>query len=631
MSEELNYKWCQNIYRYKIKDPFLRLVAEKFESEIPWESSVSDENTLKSYVLDTMLLELKKRVTYNDEVNIPEKSFFVSWVDIDPQTQIDKMDYAADELIEANCWLSDIGIYGDEEYSYNWDSCTNEEWEQECLEMAAFKIQFVLNRYKSEAYLTWMDKMAEWYPEKPAFQLLMLRSVFENSLNEKLEPIAPPKAQILKWMYSRIRWDKVMSVTYIFREYQNLEQNGLPIQDPFLRMVVEKYESEIPKEINFFNDQSLNHYITDTLLTELRTRVTYNGEAIMPKESFFVSYIDLDPEELLDKLDYLSENERWNVANSINDINLYWEEENGYSEEFSEEEFEKSFQEEAAIKLQPIINRYRSEAYLLWMDKIAEWYPEKPAFQMLMLRSVFANSLKDKTQPVEPPAANVVKWIYQHIRLEENISTSNIDLVYPELVKNGLPPDSKWSNLSNINEWRSRSIRTLIREFYLPDKLEDYVVFLVELALDYPYGMDGGNYLTDKYSKEIKDLYEVGMFLNGIEEINPNLPEMAQGGNLLNALCRRVIISELRGLEFWPGHEELFDYITDQSLNTLDHNNSSILWESTNKNKIELVKKIIPRVSQKILVTRDVLYNTTPLSNLTETEYCKIFRVLNKN
>jgi hypothetical protein len=561
MSEGANYEWCQKIHQYKINDPFLRLVAEKYESEIPWESSVSDENTLNSYVLDTMLLELKKRVTYNDEVNIPEKSFFVSWVDINPHTQIEQMQYASDEVLEANCWLSDIHTYGDDEYDDNWDRCTFEEWEKECLEMAAFKLQFVLNRYKSDAYLKWMDFMRESYPENPAFQLFVLHTQFENSLKKKLEPIAPPKAQIIKWMYRQIRSEKFTSIDYIDREYQLLEQNGLPIKDPFLRMVVEKYDNEIPEEINFCDNQSFNSYISDTLLTELRTRITYNGEAIMPKESFFVSYIDLDPVDLLDKLDYLSQNERWDVANSINDINLYWDEENGYSEEFEQEEFEQSFLDEAAIKLQPMINRYRAEAFLSWIDKMAEWYPEKPAFQLLMLRSVFENSLQDKTQLVEPPEANLIKWIYQQIRLEDNLSTTYIDLEYPKLLKNGLPLESKWSNNYYKTELQSKSIRTLIREFYLPDNLEDYVVFLVELVLDSSQRVERDNYLTDKYLKEIEDFYEVALFFNNIEEIDPNLPEMGQGGNLLNALCRRVVISELRGLEFWGAHEELFDYI----------------------------------------------------------------------
>lgn len=95
--------------------------------------------------------------------------------------------------------------------------------------------------------------------------------------------------------------------------------------------------------------------------------------------------------------------------------------------------------------------------------------------------------------------------------------------------------------------------------------------------------------------------------------------------NILNEvnINNKTLYSHL--LEFnFTDVEELFSYITDTSLNTLDNNNSSILWESANKNKIDLVRKIIPRVSQKILETRDVLYNTTPLSNLTETEYCKI-------
>jgi len=227
MSDELNYKWCQKIYRYKIKDPFLKLVVEKYENEIPWDINVRDEKTLNSYLLDTMLPELRKRVTYNDEVNIPKKSFFVSWADIDPRTQIEQMEYASDEVLEANCWLSDIELYGDDEYDDNWDRCTFEEWEQECLEMAAFKLQFVLNRYKSEAYLKWLDVLSEIYPKNPAFQLLVLRPVFTQFGYASRRLITPPEKDILKWLFQRIKQDKLSPKENIGKEYNYRVVNGL--------------------------------------------------------------------------------------------------------------------------------------------------------------------------------------------------------------------------------------------------------------------------------------------------------------------------------------------------------------------------------------------------------------------
>jgi hypothetical protein len=62
MSDELNNKWHQQILQYKIQDPFLRLIVERYEREIPWDSNVRDENTLNSYIMNTMLSKLRTKV-----------------------------------------------------------------------------------------------------------------------------------------------------------------------------------------------------------------------------------------------------------------------------------------------------------------------------------------------------------------------------------------------------------------------------------------------------------------------------------------------------------------------------------------------------------------------------------------
>jgi hypothetical protein len=229
MSEELNYKWCQKIHRYKINDPFLRLVVEKYESEIPWVINVRDEKTLNSYLSDVMLPELKKRVTYNEDIkDIPKKSFFVSFLDIDPETQIELMEYASEnELRQARLWLSDKDLFGDEEYNHDWGRWTKEEYEKKCRDMAAFELQTVINKYKSEAYLHWIEFMQEVYPIQPAFQLLVLRSVFIQAGYGSRQLLNPPDKNVLKWLNQNIKQLKISPKDNIGKEYHLRVTNGL--------------------------------------------------------------------------------------------------------------------------------------------------------------------------------------------------------------------------------------------------------------------------------------------------------------------------------------------------------------------------------------------------------------------
>ena len=229
MSEQFNFKWCQKIQRYKIKDPFLRMVAEKYESEIPWEKIVRDENTLNTYLLDNMLPELRERVTYNDEVNIPKKSFFVSYNNINPEEQIELMDYASndDNFRQAMVCLDDRCLYGDEECEYAWENYTQEQWDENCLEDAAFQLQFVINRYKSKAYFVWVDLLSEMYPTNPAFQLLVLRPVFTQFGFASRRLISPPEKGIVKWLFQRIKQLKLSPKENIGKEYNYRVVNGL--------------------------------------------------------------------------------------------------------------------------------------------------------------------------------------------------------------------------------------------------------------------------------------------------------------------------------------------------------------------------------------------------------------------
>ena len=205
MSNINNYKWCQEILRFNITDQFLKLVAEKYNDDIPWETIVNDEKSLIKYIQDVKLPELRKKVDYNDELNIPKTSFFVSWDTLDPLELQDQIEYAReDDRIEWNLHLYDYRIYGNKEIKYPWEKYTKEDWERDCLELAANEMSKFINRHKSKAFLTWINQLGEHFQDNPVFQFLISTSLFNHFGYGMIELIPPPNMNLLNEIRDQI-------------------------------------------------------------------------------------------------------------------------------------------------------------------------------------------------------------------------------------------------------------------------------------------------------------------------------------------------------------------------------------------------------------------------------------------
>ena len=199
MNDLNNYMWRKEILWYKISDPFLRLVAEKYKDGVHWETILKDETSLNEFIRNVKLAELRKKVAYDGYLlNIPKTSFFVSCDTLDPLELHDKIEYASDDdCIDWNVHINDCYLYGDEELRYAWEQYTEEEWEASCLELASYEMSKFINRQKSKAFLLWLNQLSDKYPDNPAFQLLISSSLFEHFGYGVIQLIPPPDLTIL--------------------------------------------------------------------------------------------------------------------------------------------------------------------------------------------------------------------------------------------------------------------------------------------------------------------------------------------------------------------------------------------------------------------------------------------------
>lgn len=222
MSNINPYKWCHEIFLFNITDPFLQLVAEKFKDEFPWETNVNDEKSLNKFIKEKLLPELSQKVNYNDELNIPKGSFFVSWDTLDPLELQDQIEYASeDDRIEWNLHLYDYHMYGDEDLRYAWERYTEDEWERDCLELAAYEMSKFINHKKSKAFHTWINQLGEHFQDNPAFQFLISKSLFNHFGYGVIELIPPPNINLLNEIRDQIAKRLISPNIDLAQEYNN--------------------------------------------------------------------------------------------------------------------------------------------------------------------------------------------------------------------------------------------------------------------------------------------------------------------------------------------------------------------------------------------------------------------------
>jgi len=178
------------------------------------------------------------------------------------------------------------------------------------------------------------------------------------------------------------------------------------IEDPFLKILVAKYENQIPWQVKVKDEDSLRGFVQQTMLPRVLNRVEFP-----PKRSvkhYFVSErnVDIDAalttDQELDKTD-------------IGVIELI-REEDGI--------------DEAKRALAELVNARKAAAFRQWIDLITEQYHSDTAFVLLLLRPLFDMAGRGSRCSVVPPSTDIVDWLYRRIVQGRLSPNDNVARVY---------------------------------------------------------------------------------------------------------------------------------------------------------------------------------------------------------
>ena len=178
------------------------------------------------------------------------------------------------------------------------------------------------------------------------------------------------------------------------------------INDPFLKILVAKYEREIPWQTQVRNESELRQYVAEQMLPKQIQRITF--PAVAGSRHCFVEAKDVNLKLALDA----------EIGLDANDIAIL-----------------KLIQEEdgddcAARELALLINGNKARAFNSWRKLFAEQYAAQAAFALLFLRPLLDMSPAGSRRTVNLPAASVVEWLFRHIERERVSPNENIALLY---------------------------------------------------------------------------------------------------------------------------------------------------------------------------------------------------------
>ena len=189
------------------------------------------------------------------------------------------------------------------------------------------------------------------------------------------------------------------------------------ITDPFLKLFTIKYDKSIPWQTVVKDEFSLNQYIKDVLLPDLKKKTTWNKAYNQSAESLFVDCDDLDVEQIL-KTDEFSDWDFTDITIHLNDIDHYDEYFRTGQINCSFEQHETICREFASFELTIILNNRKEEAFTIWFDVLQKKYPKNIAFQYLVLKPIIEQSGYNSRQLLPAPDNVILKWLYFRIQSE---------------------------------------------------------------------------------------------------------------------------------------------------------------------------------------------------------------------
>jgi hypothetical protein len=179
------------------------------------------------------------------------------------------------------------------------------------------------------------------------------------------------------------------------------------ISDPFLKFFAEKYEKEIPWQLQVKDETTLNRFIQQTLIPKFMDRIDLSITSDH-KKNFYISKHHISLQNALDSQEHSDDAD-------IQNIKLLRMEQGD---------------EKALEALISLINRRKYQAFILWIKILDEHYPNDFAFKLLLLRPLFELAGHGTRRTVIEPSVNAISWIYQRIQRSRLLPNDNIAFQY---------------------------------------------------------------------------------------------------------------------------------------------------------------------------------------------------------
>lgn len=194
--------WPQKISRFQLKDPVLRYLASRYESEIPWQKEVKDERSLKKFVRRDLLPSFLKRLELSA---VASKSRY----------------FIAPEKVKVGNVLHNPNQYylSDDESRRIQSLSAQESSERHLQRFLARRI----NHHKADAYQTWVRKVHRfWFRSDPGFAFLVIRGMVDGMGKNSLRTINEPDREILNWIFQRVLSEALSPNFNLSEEYRSL-------------------------------------------------------------------------------------------------------------------------------------------------------------------------------------------------------------------------------------------------------------------------------------------------------------------------------------------------------------------------------------------------------------------------
>ena len=207
------------------------------------------------------------------------------------------------------------------------------------------------------------------------------------------------------------------------------------ITDPFLMLLVAKYENEIPWHKERIEDeQSLGDYVSQQMLPKQLKRITWPAEKGSKHCFISARHVNL---ELALQTDLDIDQEDMEIIGLI-------KQENG--------------KEEASIALAQIVNQRKVRAFSEWKTLLTTTYATNSALCVLLLRPLLEGCGPQSRRSIMPPSDDVIDWLTRRIKNQSLLPSENIAKLYAWKVSagNNYIPMNGWQYIPSSSEYAAR-------------------------------------------------------------------------------------------------------------------------------------------------------------------------------